>query len=138
MPKKTSSGKSASPSTKKAAKKKITKRVVRRAGRGGVGGGTELANHLGVPSGFRAEFAASLQGCLDKAVATKLVFSCTGVGSVDPATTLGQLFPSDERRSGFAGCVFNKAAAANVQVSPGSIPSAATITIEDVIDSISC
>ena len=114
-------------------RKQTAKRGARRSMRG-----VALKKHLGVPAGMKAEFSASLQGCLDKTVAEKLVFSCTGVGAVDTGTTLGELFPSDERRSGFCGCVFNKAAAAGATVSPGSIPCSASNTVEDVIDSISC
>ena len=86
----------------------------------------------------RAEFAATAAGCLDQEVATALVFSCTGVGPVDPATLLGTLFPSDVQRRGFCGCVFNKAVMAGANVEPADIPCVATASIGDVIDRISC
>ena len=97
------------------------------------------APHIGVSPGHKAEFAAASLGCLDKGAATLLVFSCTGIGAVDPQTTLDVLSAGDAiRRQGFCGCVFNKAAAAGATVTLTAIPCAATNTVEDVIDSISC
>jgi hypothetical protein len=86
----------------------------------------------------KPEFQATSAGCLNPADATALVFSCTGVGPVDPAETLGNLFPSAIQRQGFCGCVFKKATDAGVQVNPGDIPCTETTAISEVIDSISC
>ena len=85
-----------------------------------------------------AEFAATAAGCLDQEVATSLVFSCTGVGPVNTATKLGQLFPGPTQRRGFCGCVFNKARIAGSGIGAGAIPCDASTKLSDVIDSISC
>ena len=81
---------------------------------------------------------AALRGCLDQEVATAVVFSCTGVGDVDPNVTLGQLFPGPTQRQGFCGCVFTRAKAAGSDIAAGAIPCGASTKIADVIDSISC
>jgi len=39
-----------------------------------------------LPEGVTPEFQAQPEGCLDSETATALVFSCTGVGQVNPAT----------------------------------------------------
>lgn len=85
-----------------------------------------------------AEFSATAAGCLDQEVATNLVFSCTGVGPVNVATKLGQLFPGPTQRRGFCGCVFNKARIAGSGIGAGAIPCEASTKVSDVIDSISC
>lgn len=85
-----------------------------------------------------AEFSATAAGCLDQEVATHLVFSCTGVGPVNVATKLGQLFPGSTQRRGFCGCVFNKAKMAGSDIGAGAIPCEASTKVSDVIDSISC
>lgn len=90
------------------------------------------------PAGVQSEFAATVAGCLDQEVATALVFSCTGVGAVPPATPLGRLFPSDVQRRGFCGCVFNKARMSGSSVTPADVPCSAANTVADVIDAISC
>ena len=85
-----------------------------------------------------SEFVAAAGGCLDQEVATNLVFSCTGVGPVDPGVKLGQLFPGPTQRLGFCGCVFNKARMAGSDIPAAAIPCSASTKISDVIDSISC
>jgi hypothetical protein len=78
------------------------------------------------------------RGCLDQEVATEVVFSCTGVGAVDPSVRLGQLFPGPTQRQGFCGCVFTRAKAAGSDIAAGAIPCGVSTKIADVIDSISC
>jgi hypothetical protein len=82
-------------------------------------------------------FAATAAGCLDQEVATALVFGCIP-GAVPLSTLLGTLFPSDVVRRGFCGCVFTTARNAGSIITPGAIPCAATTTVGDVIDAISC
>jgi len=86
----------------------------------------------------KPEFTASTAGCLAQGVATALVFSCTGVGEVDPSVPLGQLFPSEIQRKGFCGCVFNKARMAGSTITPSGVPCKPGTKVADVIDSISC
>jgi hypothetical protein len=81
---------------------------------------------------------AAPRGCLDQEVASEVVFSCTGVGAVDPGVTLGQLFPGPTQRQGFCGCVFTRAKAAGSDIAAGAIPCGVSTKIADVIDSISC
>lgn len=88
------------------------------------------------PAGARPEFAATDQGCLDRATAEALVFSCTGFGPVDVDKTLGDLFPSPTVRRGFCGCVLVKAKAAGVDID--SVPCDTDTTIEDVIEALTC
>lgn len=83
-----------------------------------------------------AAFTTATVDCLDQAVATQVVFACTGVGAVAPSTRLGDLFPSPVQRQGFCGCVF--AGARQAGVSNPSIPCQPSTTIGDVIASISC
>jgi hypothetical protein len=123
--------------TKKQARSGAAKRSVHLMG-GAALRGIAPMKRVSVPTASTGEPQSSLEGRLDKSDATALVFSCTGTSVVDTGATLGELFPSDERRNGFCGAVFNKAAAAGVRLSPASIPGDKTNTLEDVIDSISC
>lgn len=131
-------------SVKRAAKKSAPrtkgKKVPARAARAGraTAKGLQRVAAAVQSLGATPEFAVEAGGCLDQAVATELVFSCTGVGPVPPGTKLGQLFASPVQRQGFCGCVFNKARMAGSAVGSGDIPCQPSTTIGDVIDSLSC
>jgi hypothetical protein len=127
---------------RKTAKKPVAAKAAGRAPRAAATARAKVAASKVAASmdalGVTPEFTAAAAGCLDQAVATRLVFSCTGVGAVPPGTRLGQLFASPVQRQGFCGCVFNKARMAGSAITPGEVPCQPSTTIGDVIDSLAC
>ena len=91
---------------------------------------------IAMPTGTKAEFAATEAGCLDRETAENLVFSCTGFGAVDVDSKLGDLFPSPVVRRGFCGCVLVKGRASGVNLP--TVPCDPTNTVEDVIEVLTC
>jgi len=118
------------------AKKKAAKRKAARRARPGPKLAPEIVLARAAPIGGVA-FRATAAGCLDQEVAMAIVFGCIP-GPVPLGTLLGTLFPSDVVRRGFCGCVFNTARQAGSIITPGAVPCAASTSVGDVIDAISC
>ena len=72
--------------------------------------------------------------CLPVPEAIALVVSCASAGPDIPlSTTLGNLFPSPNRRNQFCQCV-----ADGVPTQRSKVPCGANNTLQDVVDAIKC